>query len=399
MNAFLFCAALLLAGCSSAPTASNTEPPSKQVAITTQPTNQIVPIGRPATFTVTATGTAPLYYEWLKNGAPVAGADSPSYTTPNIALADSGSTYQVIVSNLTSSARSSTATVTAGPRAPAIGDLRYLLWEQVTQPGWLEAGLIGTSGNIVYGMQKSYPDAVGTPLLIGSHAVCYPGVDYDCSWSFDAYYLPSGMPSLNMTYKSGAYSNFTSDLQSIAAPNRIIMSLDLEPANKAYAIAYVETTQSGGFDYRLESVPVPDVASTVAADGANGRIVTTLSIDHATGLVDLISYGWQGDTTTAYETKTTIAGAGDVGDTAITQDVGNAAISLAAGGYVISAVGGNDTDGYVLVGTRVRGDTMPRPLAITVGMTTTPATNPDSAYYTEVFYVDELGGGVNASEQ
>ncbi|MFP5210096.1 MAG: immunoglobulin domain-containing protein [Acidobacteriota bacterium] len=399
MIAFLFCAAHLLAGCSSAPATTNSEPPPAKVAITTQPANQAVPIGRTATFTVTATGTAPLYYEWLKNGAPIEGASSASYTTPNITLADSGSTYQVIVSNLTSYAKSSVAALTAGPRAPATGDVRYLLWEQVTQPGWIEIPGIAAHGNIVYGMQKSYLDSVGTTLLLGSGADCYPGVDYDCSWFFDAFKLPSGMPSLNMVYKSGAYSNFSSDLQSIVAPNRVIMSLDLEPANKAYAFACVETMQAGGFDYRMESVPVPDVASTVAADGANGRVVTTLSIDHTTGLVDLVSYGWQGDTTTAYETKTITAGSGNVGGAAIMQDVGSAATALAGEGYFISAMGGNDIDGYVLVGMRVQGDTIPRPLVLTVGGSTSPASNPDNAYYSEVVHLETTGGFVVAGEQ
>ncbi len=402
MTVFMICAALLLASCST-PAGYGSGPtptPPKEVAITTQPANLAVPIGRPATFTVTATGTAPLYYEWLKNGVPIAGADSASYTTPNITLADSGSAYQVIVSNLTSYAKSSAATVTAGPRAPAVGDLRYLLWEQVTQPaGWLETPGMGTFGGIVYGMQNSYPDAVGTELQIGNSSVCYPGVDYDCTWYYDVFKLPKGTPAFNMVYKSGTYSNFSSDVQSIVAPNRVIMSLDLEPANKAYALAYAEATQGGGFDYRMESVPVSEVASTVAADGADGRVVTTLSIDRTTGLVDLISYGWQGDTTTAYKSKTILAGAGNAGAVAILQEVCNAAIALAGEGYFISAMGGNDIDGYVLVGMRVQGDTMPRPIAVG-GLTTIPPVNPDNAVFTEVVNLEtDGGGGAVAGEQ
>src|SRR5207244_9991606 len=51
-------------------------------AITTQPANQTVTAGQTATFTVVATGTAPLSYQWQKNGANLAGATSSSYTTP-----------------------------------------------------------------------------------------------------------------------------------------------------------------------------------------------------------------------------------------------------------------------------------------------------------------------------
>src|ERR1700758_5830485 len=52
-------------------------PPS----ITTQPANQTVMAGQTATFTIVATGTAPLTYQWQKNGANIAGATSSSYTT------------------------------------------------------------------------------------------------------------------------------------------------------------------------------------------------------------------------------------------------------------------------------------------------------------------------------
>src|SRR5207253_8151300 len=42
--------------------------------ITTQPVNQTVTAGQTATFAVVASGTAPLSYQWKKNGASIAGA-------------------------------------------------------------------------------------------------------------------------------------------------------------------------------------------------------------------------------------------------------------------------------------------------------------------------------------
>jgi hypothetical protein len=59
-------------------------------SITTQPTNQTVTAGQMATFAVVAGGTAPLSYQWQKNGANIAGATSTSYTTPATANSDSG---------------------------------------------------------------------------------------------------------------------------------------------------------------------------------------------------------------------------------------------------------------------------------------------------------------------
>src|ERR1700722_7796125 len=46
--------------------------------ITAQPANQTVTAGQTATFTVAATGTAPLSYQWQKNGSAISGATAAS---------------------------------------------------------------------------------------------------------------------------------------------------------------------------------------------------------------------------------------------------------------------------------------------------------------------------------
>ena len=68
--------------------------------ITTQPGNPSVTVGQTATFSVTATGTAPLSYQWRKNGVDIASATSASYTTPVTALSDDGALFTVVVSNV-----------------------------------------------------------------------------------------------------------------------------------------------------------------------------------------------------------------------------------------------------------------------------------------------------------
>ena len=89
--------------------------------ITTQPVNQTVTAGQTATFTVVATGTAPLAYQWQKNGANIAGATGTSYTTPATATTDSGSTFAVVVRNTAGTVTSASATLTVNPApAPAI---------------------------------------------------------------------------------------------------------------------------------------------------------------------------------------------------------------------------------------------------------------------------------------
>ena len=90
--------------------------------ITTQPAAQSVTAGQQATFSVTATGTAPLIYQWQKNSTDISGATSSTYTTPATAIGDNGAEYSVVVGNSFYKVASSkaTLTVTAAAVAPAI---------------------------------------------------------------------------------------------------------------------------------------------------------------------------------------------------------------------------------------------------------------------------------------
>ncbi len=90
--------------------------------ITTQPANQTVTAGQTASFTVVAGGTAPLNYQWQKNGANIGAATSSSYATPVTTTADSGSTFAVVVTNAagTVTSAAATLTVTAAAVAPTI---------------------------------------------------------------------------------------------------------------------------------------------------------------------------------------------------------------------------------------------------------------------------------------
>jgi len=110
---------------------STPSPPS----ILSQPASQTVGVGQTATFRVGASGTAPLSYQWRKNGASV-GTSASSYTTPATTAADNGSRYDVVVSNSLGSATSNVATltVTAGGPLP---------------PPWLDRdiGAVGLTGS------------------------------------------------------------------------------------------------------------------------------------------------------------------------------------------------------------------------------------------------------------
>ena len=80
-------------------------------AITTQPANQSAVAGNAVTFNVTATGTAPLSYQWRKAGSAIAGATGASYTIASVKTNDAAA-YTVVVTNLAGSVTSSGATLT-----------------------------------------------------------------------------------------------------------------------------------------------------------------------------------------------------------------------------------------------------------------------------------------------
>ena len=88
-------------------------------SITTQPASQTVTAGQTATFTVVATGTAPLSYQWRKSGTAISGATAPTYTTPATTSADSGSQFTVVVTNTAGSVTSNAATLTVNASATA----------------------------------------------------------------------------------------------------------------------------------------------------------------------------------------------------------------------------------------------------------------------------------------
>ena len=81
-------------------------------AILTQPASQVVAVGQTATFTVAAAGAATLTYQWRVNGTPISGALGTSYTTLAAQAQDSGSIFDVVVTNAEGSLTSDAVTLT-----------------------------------------------------------------------------------------------------------------------------------------------------------------------------------------------------------------------------------------------------------------------------------------------
>ena len=80
-------------------------------AIVSPPAPRSAAAGTATTFTVTASGTDPLAYQWRRNTVPITGATSVSFTLPNVQAGHAGG-YDVVVTNPGGSATSPSAALT-----------------------------------------------------------------------------------------------------------------------------------------------------------------------------------------------------------------------------------------------------------------------------------------------
>lgn len=80
--------------------------------ISKDPDSKLVTVGESATFEVQASGAGTLQYQWLKNNTEITSATGSAYVVENATLADDGSEFSCVVSNLEGADTSATATLT-----------------------------------------------------------------------------------------------------------------------------------------------------------------------------------------------------------------------------------------------------------------------------------------------
>lgn len=105
---------LLLVACGGGGGDEEPAPGGAAPVITSQPQPVTVTVGQTASFSVIATGTAPLAYQWRRNGTPINGATSSVYTTPVTIAGDNGAQFSVVVGNAGGSTTSANALLTVG---------------------------------------------------------------------------------------------------------------------------------------------------------------------------------------------------------------------------------------------------------------------------------------------
>ena len=261
--------------------------------ILAQPGNQTVVAGQMATFSVVASGLAPLAYQWQENGLNIVGANAASYTTPAAALGDSGSTFQVIVTNTAGTATSAIATLTVSSTPIFPGVLTQHNDNARTGQNTAEIVLTPTNVNAThFGKKFAQPvdgHAYAQPLYVpnvvipglGTHNVVYVATEADSVYAFDAddntgaNAAPLWKASLIDTVHGAAVGattvNSSIDLGcSDLAPQVGITSTPvIDPAS---GTMYVEakSKENGVFVHRLHAIDI-----TTGAERASGPVVIT----------------------------------------------------------------------------------------------------------------------------
>ncbi len=117
-----------------------------QPVITLPPTNQVLAVGATLTLNTTASGTAPLSYQWFKDSRFLLGATNSTLTVTNAGLTNSG-TYYVLVTNTSGMAISYPALV-------KVGHVFLLAW--------------GDNNFAELGIGNGWIDRTNRPIIVGS---------------------------------------------------------------------------------------------------------------------------------------------------------------------------------------------------------------------------------------
>jgi hypothetical protein len=193
-----------------------------------QDTNSLA--GLPVTLSATVLGTAPVHYQWQRNGINLSGANSATLGFSAIATSDAGA-YQVVATNLYGAATSAAATVTVtlDPLAAALNNWQ-LLWQTGGFAAWDVDATVShdgvssaRSGYIEDGQETSLATIVQGPGLISFYwrvssetnadaLVFYLNghvleeISGEVGWQKKAFAVPAGETSLEWVYVKDSFS-------------------------------------------------------------------------------------------------------------------------------------------------------------------------------------------------
>jgi len=383
----------LLNGCGNgavAPPSGGSQTAPTAPAITVPPASITVTSGQTAAFSVTATGTAPLTYQWQSSSGPIAGATAATYTTPPLTTQNSGNSFAVVVTNAAGSVTSPTAivTVTAGgstgcSAAPSAPATLVATTASSTQIGvsW-SASSAGSSCSVTYNVYRSttpgFTPAPSNMIAPGQTSTSF--ADSNLTPATTYYYIVEAVDAVGTSAASAQVSAMTLPASS---PTPACTTIPAQPAGLAANAASVNTISLA---WTVETAPSGcTITYNVYASTTSGFVASQANL--VAGGVTSTVYTNTGLTasTTYFYVIEAVDGAGNSAPSAQVQDATTAAalpeiIAIHSGGPAVSNANGGDAS-FVADEFYDTGGTSASGTAVAVAGVTNAA--PEAVYQTE----------------
>ena len=273
-------------------------------SIATQPASQVINVGENATFVVVASGTAPLSYQWSKNGGTISGATAASYTTAPVAALDNGAQFQVVVSNSLGTATSNPATLGVNSLTSSMNMVTYHndnarsgqnLNETVLTPQSVNTNLFGTLFSVpVDGNVYTQPLYLADVNVLGNgmHNIVYVATEHDSVYAFDA--DSAGSPLWQVSFidpANGITTLTTTDVSCTAiSPEVGITGTPVIDPTSGTLYVVARTKENGAFVQRLHAL---DVTSGVEKFGGPVIIQATVTGSGSGSVGGMLSFNPQ----------------------------------------------------------------------------------------------------------
>ena len=277
----LSCSAIvaLMNGCGGAGSAADATQPGNSTAapqIAAQPASQAVSVGQTATFSVAATGAAPLQYQWRKNGSAITGATGSSYPTPPTVSTDNGSSFTVVITNAEGSVTSGAAMLTVVAAAAGTDVVTYKYDAMRTGQNLTESTLtlsnvtsttFGKLRNLmVDGLVDAQPLYLSKLAMEGvTHNVVFVATEHDSVYAFDAdtgtsLWQVSLLGAGDTTSDNRGCSQVTPEIGITSTP---VIDRNTGPHGTIFVVAMTKDTSSN-YHQRLHALDITTGQETAA---------------------------------------------------------------------------------------------------------------------------------------
>jgi hypothetical protein len=263
--------AIVLAACGSTSSSGGGGSSPTAAGILVAPVNVTVTVGRPATFTVTATGTPPITYQWFNNGAD-AGTNSNTYVIASPTAQDTGAQIKVQVSNSLGSMTSNPVTLTVNAIVAPTGNASVLTFhndvartgqnlnETTLTPGNVNSTNFGKIGFLtVDGLVDAEPLYVSSLTVSGTaHNVVFVVTEHGSAYAFDADNL--GAPLWKMsTLGAGETTSDDRGCGQVTPEIGITSTPVIDPHAGAHGVIYLvamSKDDNGNYFQRLHALDI-----------------------------------------------------------------------------------------------------------------------------------------------